>query len=232
MLPYYQSISPARLPAAQLDQLLALGWYRMHQDIFTTSHIQLGDVHRVHWLRYAVDAIVAHASHKRIRERANNFHFRIENFVLREEHQTLHRIYRSSIDFEGASSITDCLFGSEEITPSIYTTKTISIYDGANLIAAGYFDVGSTSAASILHFFDPAYKRFSLGKYLILLTIDWLKENQIEYYYPGYIVEGNPKMDYKLFLGKEEAHYFDPYAMDWKRVTEILPFSNQAQMTQ
>lgn len=194
----------------------------MHQEIFTTSHVQLGDVYRVHWIRYALNELQSHASHKRIRQRARHFTYRIEDFVMREEHQVLHKRYRNAIDFEGAPSITDCLFGGEEIIPSVFTTKTVSIYDKEELIAAGYFDVGEKSAASILHFFDHHYKRFSLGKYLILLTLDYLLEHGYQWYYPGYVVEGNPKMDYKLFLGREEAQYFDPIAVEWRYFEERI----------
>jgi len=222
MQPYYHNLQPVSLSGAQLDQLLMLGWYRMHQHVFTTSHVQLDDVYRVHWLRYTLDELKPHASHQRIRKRARNFSHRIESFTLREEHQELHQRYYAFIDFDGAPSIVDCLFGDGPTTHSIFTTKTISVYDGDNLIAAGYFDLGQEGAASILHFFDPSYARYSLGKYLILLTIDYLRANNFRFYYPGYVVEGNPKMDYKLFLGRMQAQYFEPLTADWKYFQESI----------
>lgn len=222
MQPYYHSLSPVAINGAQVDQLLALGWYRMHQHIFTTSHVQLGEVYRVHWLRYAVHEIKTHTSHKRILHSTTKFQYRIEDFTLQEEQIELHKRYYASIDFDGAVSITDCLFGSEEVTPSIFKTKAVLVYDGTKLIACGYFDVGGTSAASILHFYDPQYSRYSLGKYLTLLTIDYLREEGYQLYYPGYVVQGNPKMDYKLFLGKEEAQYFDPITAEWKYFQERI----------
>jgi arginine-tRNA-protein transferase len=76
--------------------------------------------------------------------------------------------------------------------------------------------VGAKTAASILHFYDPTYGKYSLGKYLILLTLDYLKSQHYEFYYPGYVVEGLNKMNYKLFLGKEYAEYFDPETISWK----------------
>lgn len=90
------------------------------------------------------------------------------------------------------------------------------------LIAAGYFDVGETAGTSILHFYDPVYRKFSLGKYLILLTIDSLRATGHELYYPGYLVAGDNKMDYKLFLGKEIAQYFDPASGTWKVFDEKI----------
>jgi leucyl-tRNA---protein transferase len=213
-------VSPDSISGNELDQLLALGWYRMHQYLFTCSHIGIEEPHRVHWLRYAIQEIRNHSSHRRIRNRNKNFRFTIEDFTtLREDHAQLHKRYRSSIDFEGAMSIEDCLFG-EEITGNIFNTKCISVFDDDTLIAGGYFDMGDIASASILHFFDPHYGKYSPGKYLILITIDYLKSQGYEYYYPGYVVEGVAKMNYKLFLGREEAQYFDPLTVKWKYFEE------------
>ncbi len=223
MKPYYNSFYPAALSGADLDALLALGWYRMHQTIFTSSHVGLDEVYRVHWLRYAIEEINRHASHRKIRSRNQNFRWAIEDFtIIPASHMELHQHYYAAIEFEGASSIEECLFGEEIIERNIYNTKCISIFDQDRLIAGGYFDVGEKGAASILHFFDPQFKKYSLGKYLILLTIDYLKQNHYQWYYPGYVVEGNSKMDYKLFLGKEQAQYFDPESITWKYFQESI----------
>ncbi len=206
-----------------MDELLALGWYRMHQTIFTSSHIGLDDIYRVHWLRYAVNEIQNHTSHRRIRNRNKDFRYTIEDFTrLRTDHINLHQRYRASIDFDGAWSIEDSLFGEADTNKNIYNTKSISVFDGNKLIAGGYFDVGDQAAASILHFFDPDYNRYSFGKYLILVTIDYLKSNHYEFYYPGYLAEGVSKMNYKLFLGKEQAQYFDPETVTWKYFEESI----------
>ena len=223
MEPYFQRLNPEVLEGYELDQLLALGFYRMHQTVFTVSHIEQNDLYRVHWLRYHVHAITDLAAHRRIRSRVKNFSHTIEDATaISAAHKQLHARYRASIDFDGAISIEECLFGNREEDKSIYHTKCISVFDGDQLIAAGYFDLGDTAAASILHFFDPQYARYSLGKYLILLTIEYLKDQGYEYYYPGYVVEGLPKMDYKLFLGKEEAEYFDPEAVAWLKFDENI----------
>ncbi len=223
MEPYYYSIRPEALEGTELDRFLAMGWYRMHQGIFTSSHLELDQPYRVHWLRYALKELDDRGSHKRIRNRNKSFHYTIEDFNgIREDQRELHRRYRASIDFDGAITIEDCLFGSQETRQNIYNTKVISVFDGDRLIAGGYFDVGATAAASILHFFDPRHYRYSLGKYLILLTVDYLIGHGYEYYYPGYVVEGLDKMNYKLFLGREIAQYFDPESIVWNKFHERI----------
>lgn len=220
---YYDSFSPHTLSGNQLDQLLAMGWYRMHQSIFATSHVELGELFRVHWLRYPLAALKNRSSLERIRRKNKSFRFEIEDFhAISTIHSELHLRYRASIDFNGANSIEESLFGGVYSGLNIFNTKCISVFEGNKLIAGGYFDLGSESAASILHFFDPKYKNYGLGKYLILGTTDYLKSMGYTWYYPGYVVEGLSKMNYKLFLGKEKAQYFDAEFTLWKDFDERI----------
>lgn len=214
---YHKSLAPDSLPGPDLDHYLAQGWYRMHQHIFSTTHLLAEDCWRVHWLRFPLVEMKETSTHRRIRKRNQGFKVSIDEFAgIRPEHEELYGIYRGSIDFNGALSIHQSLLDEVDTNRNIFNTNCISIYDGDKLIACGYFDVGNDSSASILHFYDPGYKQYGLGKYLILLTIDYLKSNGFKFYYPGYVIAGNPKMDYKLFLGREAAYYFDPRTESWK----------------
>ena len=86
----------------------------------------------------------------------------------------------------------------------------------------GLFDTGIVSGASILHFYHPDYSSFSLGKYLMLLTVDWLKSEDYSFYYPGYIAPGHPRLGYKLFLGREQADVWDERMRRWVPFTEEI----------
>lgn len=225
MTPYFDSLQPESIDGRQLDFVLSLGWYRMHQGIFTTSHVDMNGVYRVHWLRYFLRDLSQRPTHRRIRRRAKKFSFIIEDFDpdrIRFDHSLLHARYRACIDFDGADSIEECLLREDGSRSNIFNTKCISVFDQHKLIAGGYFDVGEKAAASILHFFDPDYARYSLGKFLILITIDYLKANGYDYYYPGYVVQHLEKMNYKLFLGKEHASYFAPETLSWRKFDESI----------
>lgn len=216
MKSYFHSINPDSLSDSELDLFLSLGWYRMHQHIFTCSHLLLEIPHVVHWLRYPLAEIKNHTSHKRIRKRCKAFRYNIETFNgTSDTYEAIYTSYRQSINFDGADSIHQCLFGETDANQNIFKTKCISVFDGEKLVAGGYFDVGENSGTSILHFFDPYYKNYSLGKYLMLLTVDYLLSTGYTFYYPGYLVAGNPKMNYKLFIGKEATQYFDSETANW-----------------
>jgi len=129
-------------------------------------------------------------------------------FAHKAELDALYEKYLRSVDFDGYSSIEKATYCENGL--NIYKTKAIIIKEGDRIISCGIFHRGLTSVASILHFYDPEYYRFSPGKYLILKTLDFCRKQGIEWYYPGYVIQGNPKMNYKLFLGREVAQYYYP----------------------
>ncbi len=210
---YYDVLKPTRCSLEEFDIMLSLGWYPMGQTIFTTSHLfrdeDTAPPMRVHWLRYPVVSVRERASHRRIRNRNRHFEMELADpFAHKAELDTLYKKYMNSIDFEGYPNIEKATFKGDGA--NIYNTKSIIIREGKKIVSCGIFNEGATSVASILHFYDPEYKRFSPGKYLILLTLDYCKLQGMKWYYPGYIIQGNPKMDYKLFLGQEVAQYYHP----------------------
>ena len=215
-----ESIKPGQLHPGQLDEYLAMGWYRMRQTIFTVTHglSDEGDFFQIYWLRFAVPELKPHAAHKRIRKNCAGFEVRLEELVnIGAQYEALYAHYKKGIRFSPASTIAECLFGyDDEGQDSIFRTKCISIFDGGKLIAAGFFDVDQVAAASILHFYHPKYARYSLGKYLILLTLDYMSRSGLSLYYPGYVLQGSPKMNYKLFLGQQQAQYFDVESQTWR----------------
>jgi arginyl-tRNA--protein-N-Asp/Glu arginylyltransferase len=209
---YYDELRPDHCTQEEFDILLSLGWYPLEQKIFTTSHLFTGKETfpmEVFWLRYPVFLIQDRTSHRRIRSKNRNFEMEIADpFVHKTELDNLYDKYLGSIDFDGYSSIEKATF--KRGSSNIYQSRAIIIRDGIRIISCGIFHTGITSAASILHFYDPEYKQFSPGKYLILKTLDYCKLHGMKWYYPGYIIKGNTKMDYKLFLGKENAQYYHP----------------------
>jgi len=202
-----------------------------HTCLISMIKANLTGLRRVWWMRFSINRILQHSSHQKLKKRNNGFR------VVMGPHQTigaaeekLYRAYRESIDFDGYPTLQDALLDSKADT-SIYSSQSIAVYDGEKLIALGIFDLGEKSASSQIHCYDPAYASHSLGKYLILLTLDHLKSQGYDWYYPGYVFAGNPKMNYKLFAGKEAAEYFDPETGEWQAFVEELlddePYSEE-----
>lgn len=220
---FYFPESP--LAGERLDAFLANGWYRMRNMVFTQSHYH-GEPSPldlpVWWLRFPVSAIGGQDAHKRLRRRNRRFDMKfLSPFENRNVYESLYRRYYESIDFDGYPTIGDAVYEDEGAEP-VFQTNAIVLYDEKRPVAMGLFDTGAKACASILHFYHPGYARFSLGRYLVLLTVDLLRERGFEWYYPGYVVPGHPKFDYKLFLGKDCAEYFHPVEQGWKPFEEGL----------
>lgn len=51
-----------------------------------------------------------------------------------------------------------------------------------SLLQLDFSDKGANAIAGILNFYHPDYKKFSLGKYLILQKIEFARANRFLYY--------------------------------------------------
>lgn len=81
--------------------------------------------------------------------------------------------------------------------------------------AAGFLDLGEKSSAGISCFYDPEYRKYSLGKYLMYLKMEFCKQNGFHFFYPGYFAPDYPLFDYKLDLAKPSLQYLDLVADAW-----------------
>jgi arginine-tRNA-protein transferase len=205
---------PAEISGKQLDAFLAKGWYRMGQGIFTTNYVIQEDCFfRVYWLRYNLELLHIGKRPQQIIKRNKHFTTEIKQLHVYAELEELYRLYKASISFEPAESVQSWLF--ERQPYNIYDTYLVEIRDGDLLIAAGVFDEGQNAIAGILNFYHPAYKKYSLGKYLMLLKLEHALSTGKKWYYPGYIVKDYPKFDYKLFIDKGSAEIFLPGKDQW-----------------
>lgn len=181
-----------------LDNYLAEGYYRYRQQLFTTFYIEyLGTLHDVFWLRTDVSSVKLSSSYNKILRQNKSFCYTITPLQITPEMEDLFALYREYVSFEHAQSIYDNLYG--DSPNNIFESFVIKVYDGDMLIAFGCFDKGEKSIAGILNAYHPNYKKYSLGKFLILLKLQFCIKNNITYYYTGYIGIGLKHFDYKTF---------------------------------
>ncbi len=205
---------PEQLTADELDEYLAKGWYRMGQILFTTDYILYEELlYRVWWLRYYIPTIHFTKTHQKIITANKHFSITIKPLEITAEVEELYSHYKSSISFEVSATAKQFLFDGG--SGDVYDTHIIEIRDNTKLIAAGIFDNGKNTIAGIMNFYHHEYKKYSLGKYLILLKINYAKAMGKQWYYPGYIVPGNRRFDYKLFIGIEIAEIWVPESNTW-----------------
>lgn len=207
---------PERLKGKELDDFLEMGWYRMGQSIFTTHFILLEDyAYRVFWLRYNLKNITLSKSQQRLKNRNGQFNVSLKPLQITDEIEDLYSIYKTGINFQGAPSVHYWLYG-DRPPYNVFDTELIEIRDKGKLIAVGIADWGAESFAGIMNFYHPDYKKFSLGKYLMMLKIELGQLRNFRWYYPGYIVYQKPEFDYKLGFDKSAVEVLIPERQGWQ----------------
>ena len=211
---YYDVHIPSALPPQVLDAYLEHGWYRMQQTIFTTDIILKNDtVIPVFWIRLLMKRYTHSKSSKKILKTCSKFSVTVKEGNITNEAESLYSLYKAAVEFDVSDTVRDYLIGTGE--ENIYNTKCVEVREGSTLIAAGYFDEGDKSMAGILNIFHPDYKRYSLGKFLMLSKINYALANNKLFYYPGYVSTAISKFDYKLFPGAEHTEVYIRSTDSW-----------------
>jgi arginine-tRNA-protein transferase len=208
------------LSPEELDRYLAEGWFRMGQCIFTCTYLNLHENFlRVIWLRVVLKNFTNDTTFQKLSKLNSNFKIKVEKASITPEKEELFAKYKTGIAFEASSSLEHLLMSGSET--NIYNTLEMNIYDGHKLIAVGYFDVGDRSAEGISCFYDPDYKRHSLGKYMIYQKMLYCKNQGMDYFYLGYFTPGYKAFDYKLSIAKHTIEYLDLSTGCWQEIHRL-----------
>lgn len=215
---FAQSHSPKQLTPQALDAYLTLGWFRMGQTIFTTNFVHFkNEMYSTIWLRVLLNEYLPDRAQIKLCKQNSIFRTTIQPAVINSDKEELYLRYQQSLSFQPSESLQQLLFG-KITTPSIYDTYEVTVHDGDQLIACGFFDVGETSAAGITSVYDPAYKKYSLGKYLIYLKMLYCQNRKLRYFYPGYFVPGYSFFDYKLTIGRAVLQFLQLNTQQWRGI--------------
>jgi leucyl-tRNA---protein transferase len=213
---------PQKLLPGELDGYLERGWFRMGQTIFTTNFLNFKhQLYSAVWLRIVLPDLLHDRQQQKLEKRNAAFKTEIKPASITPAKEELYAKYRSGIAFEVSSSLKELMY--RNALHDLYNTHEICVYDGGKLIAAGFFDMGKKSSAGITSFYDPEYKKYSLGKYLIYLKISYCKQSGLKFFYPGYFVPGYAFFDYKLGIGTSSLQYLDFSSQRWLPIDRFSP---------
>ena len=202
------------IPPSKLDDYLNQGWFRTGQTIFTCTFLHLNnEIYRAFWLRVVLDEFKNDKAYNKLLKLNSKFDIRIQQATITREKEALYTIYKKGIAFDPADSLQTLL--NHDTIINIYNTLEIELYDGNKLIGVGFFDLGNTSAAGINCFYNPEYKKYSIGKYLIYQKIQYCKNIGMQFFYLGYFGPGCKPFDYKLDIAKNALEYFDLPTQSW-----------------
>jgi len=133
-------------------------------------------------------------------------------FEITQEIQNLFARYRTRRKFHIRPKLEGILLNADNF---FFDSYIMEVRDNGRLIAAGVFDRGHHSIQDMINFYDPLYKKYSLGKYLMLLKYKYCLQNGFTFYYPGYYIPGQDTLSYKLFIDKNATEVYLPEANTW-----------------
>ncbi|TAH25999.1 MAG: arginyl-tRNA--protein arginylyltransferase [Cytophagales bacterium] len=205
---------PDAISPQELDLYLEAGWFRMGQTIFTCNFLHFDNTfYSAIWLRHNLENYSEDESFEKLKKQNKKFSIVIRPAIIDKEKEQLYELYKTNIKFETANSLQDLLLG--QSTNSIYSTQEISIYHKNLLIAVGYFDIGDSSAMGIVSFYHPDYKKYSLGKFIIMNKIAYCKKLELKYFYPGYFAPSYSAFDYKLKIASTDLEFLNFCTNEW-----------------
>ncbi|MDX2285115.1 MAG: GNAT family N-acetyltransferase [Bacteroidia bacterium] len=212
-------IQPRELPPARLDRLLAGGWFRGGPALFRPRVLCMeGGLFSILNIRLPLDGYSPSGSLQRILRRHAGFRTEIGPVQPDADTERLYQAQKARFRGFIFPTLEDFLFAG--ISRSLFQTREVRVYDGDRLIAASYFDIGARAAASLLGLFDAEYSRLSPGLYTMLCEIRYGIGQGLRWYYPGYVLDGDPSFNYKLRLGDMQYYTFEGR---WQRMSRLDP---------
>ena len=192
-----------RLAPEELDDYLARGWFRIGQTLMTCRVVLFDGVLRTAlWTRLPLAGHRFRRSSRKLLSR-NRRRFRIafhDHVRLDEAHESLYQRYRAVARGERSPSLEDFLYGDADPL-GLFDTHEVSLMDGDRLVAFSWFDLGQDSSQSLMGVYEPELSAHSLGFTTMLLEIEYSMARGMDWFYPGYVLPGEPAMDYKLRVG-------------------------------
>jgi arginyl-tRNA--protein-N-Asp/Glu arginylyltransferase len=199
-----------------LDALLSMGYYRMQHYMFTCNETPTSDdgyTIPVFWLRTMVQQCKPNKSALNIVKKCTSFKVEIMPAMVDDETEQLYALYSNHMPFSTSETCSSYLHSMEIDNP--FNSWMVQVRDGEKLIAIGYFDKGQKSIAGIMNIYHPAYAAYSLGKLLIMQKLQYAIENNMEFYYTGYISTVSTRFDYKTFPDADAVQVYLPTENKW-----------------
>lgn len=214
-LPMYSlKYNPSQLTGEMLDAFLEKGWFRMGQSVFITHFLRFREqFYPAVWLRYRLNDNLLKTIEAKLKKTESRFQVEVQPWVPSEEQEALFTLYRNHSGLVMAESLSHILM--DDHPENIFPSFQITIRDGNRLVGLGIFDLGAQTAAGISNIYHPEYKKYSLGKMLMLLKIRHCIGLGQQWFYPGYAVPGYRRFDYKLQVLPEHTFYFHSPQEAW-----------------
>lgn len=214
LLPLEYHFPEKEIKHRSLDKYLASGYFRTGNYLLRTRVLYYDNqiLNTLHIRIPLAKHSFSKSLQKMLIKNSRLFSFNIKPLCITEEKEQLYQMHRKRFSSNTSPSLSAFMF--DHFNKNLFDTFEINIYRNNSLIGYSIFDKGSVGMASILGIFHPDFSKYSLGIYSMLLEIEYAKQQQYKYYYPGYVSYEPSKFNYKLRLS-DVFDYYDWYSKRW-----------------
>ena len=193
---------PRSLSKGRLDKHLAQGWYRIGQTLMTCRFLVFEEQLRsTIWTRLDLrEHSFRKGQRKHLRRIRREFRVRVQPATVDAARERIYQAYRVQARGDRTTTAADVLMLSGSL--DLFDTWEVSLWRGDELVAFSWFDLGRKSLQSIMGAYPPEESKWGLGYATMLLEMEWGQEHGFHYHYTGYVMPGEPAMDYKLRAGE------------------------------
>ena len=200
----------------QLDAFLERGWRPTGQSIYTSDYLRTDDdeLHGCLQIRLPLRDFAFKKRHRKLLRR-NKKRFTAQYAKAGFPDQELLAVNRRYMAVHPDKTREDLEYNViNEAGQQVLNTHVLRIFEGEQLVAFSYFDLGQRVMYAKAGIYDPQYATASLGLYTMLLEVERALELGFTHYYPGYYSPTFSAFDYKLRLGPME--YRDISTAEWR----------------
>lgn len=196
-------LRPDTLTGEALDLYLEQGWYRVGDALMTCRYVRShGTLRTALWVRLPLRQLTFRKGlRKLMRKVERRFDVRVQPHLSTDEHERVYSCYR---DHKGENRSPTLARFLGDAGDTLFDTYEVAMWDGDRLAAFSLFDLGAESVQSLICAYDPSFSKYSLGFVSMLFEIREGLDRDLNYFYPGYVLPGEPSMDYKLRVGELE----------------------------
>lgn len=233
---YTRTALPDAVQPDELDRYLREGWFRIGQHMVHCTFVWSGDLQlrSAIWTRTRLDGFTWRRSHRRLMRR-NLARFQVHErpLAIDGEHEDLYARYVEVARGDRSPTLRDALMAGQP--RDRFATRLLDLRDGDGaLVGFSVFDLGDASLQSLMGVYDPDHARDGLGFWTLLLEVEHARATGRHFHYAGYVLPGDPSMDYKLRVGHME--FLHPDRGEWRPWSEFealaLPSSVMEQRLQ
>lgn len=192
-LPYRRPVE--NLTPEQFDARLAAGDRRSGKFLYRTM---CPACRACQPMRLDVAAFRPDATQRRMERRGEQLlHVNIGEPAVDAQRVALFNRHRDERGLTSGESAIDEQSYAEFLTASCCATLEISYWHQHDLVAVAIADAGRTALSAVYCYYDPSFRRLSLGTYSVLRQVALCRATQRRYLYLGFYIAQSPHMSYK-----------------------------------